>query len=174
MAESTQSAAGAFRWHDIAGIAASGGFAGGGLLILVSAGYRWLGLEPLVWQQGFWVEFLSFAVAIVPLYLLTAIGLFLSRRAAIDLPAARWWLTAGLVMWGINFAITSFFHLPLNIYLAFEPFTPEQADLWRTLWIALHVPRVFLAIGTHLAAVLGVVLAAGMTANGQPAKDGQP
>ena len=158
-------------WHDLAAISASGGFAGGGLLILVSAGYRWLGLDPLVWQRGFWVEFLSFAVAIVPLYLLTVVGLFFARRAHIDVPAARWWFTAGLVMWAINFAITSFFHLPLNIYLSFEPFTAEQADLMRTLWLALHVPRVFLAVGTHVAAVQGVVISATLAPK-RPVADG--
>jgi len=174
MTDSERKESGSVRWHDLAGIAASGGFAGGGLLILVSAGYRWIGLDPSVWQAGFWVEFLSFAVAIVPLYLLTVVGLFFARRANLDVPAARWWFTAGLVMWSLNFAITSLFHLPLNIYLAFEPFTAEQAGLMRTLWLALHVPRVVLAIGTHLAMVKGVVIAAALASNGPLTDEAHP
>jgi hypothetical protein len=46
---------------NIIAIVASAAFAGGGLLILVSYGIRWLGTDPLVWRAGFWDEFLNFA-----------------------------------------------------------------------------------------------------------------
>lgn len=147
------------RDHLIA-IMASGGFAGGGLLIGVAAGRRWLEMDPMVWQQGFWAEFLGFAVAIVPLFLLTFVGLYRSRRADIDVPAARWWWTAGLVMWGINCVITSAYYLPVNIQLSGVPFSPEEAEAVRTLWLALHAPRVLLAIGTFLAAAQGALISA--------------
>lgn len=150
------------RWQNRVAIAASGGFAGGGLLIGISAGGRWLKLDPMVWQQGFWAEFMGFAVAIVPLFLLSFVGLYLSRRADRDVPAARWWWTAGLIMWGINFVITSVYHLPVNIQLYSVPFTAEEADTIRTTWLALHVPRMLLSIGTHLAAIQAALISRGV------------
>lgn len=146
------------RWPNVLAIAASGGFAGGGLLIGVAAGGRWLGMDPLVWQQGFWSEFVGFAVAIVPLFLLTFVGLFLSRRADLDVPAARWWWTLGLALWSVNFVITSVYHLPVNLQLYSAPFTAEEADAVRTTWLVLHIPRVLLAIGTHLAGVQAALI----------------
>lgn len=148
-----ENSAGAVRWQNILAIAASGGFAGGGLLIGVSDGARWLRMDPMAWQQGFWSEFVGFGVAIVPLFLLTVAGLFLSRRADLEVPAARWWWTAGLAMWAVNFVITSVVHLPINLMLYSVPFSPEEADSVRLFWLVLHIPRVLLAIGTHLAAV---------------------
>lgn len=140
------------RWQDIVAISATGGFAGGGLLIGVAAGGRWLRMDPMLWQQGFWSEFTGFAVAIVPLFLLSFVSMFLARRLDREVPEARWWWTAGLVMWSVNCLITSVYHLPVNLRLYGVPFSPEEADAVRTMWLALHVPRVLLAIGTHLAA----------------------
>ena len=147
------------RWQKIMAIAATGGFAGGGLLIGVGPGSRWLGMDPMVWQTGFWSEFIAFAVAIVPLFLLSFIGMFLSRRTDIDIPEARWWWTAGLMMWGVNCLITSVYHLPVNLYLQGLTYTAAEAETVRTTWLALHVPRVLLAIGTHLAAVQAALIA---------------
>ena len=146
------------RWQDIVAVSATGGFAGGGLLIGVAAGGRWLGMDPMAWQQGFWSEFMGFAVAIVPLFLLSFVGMFFARRADIDVSEARWWWTAGLAMWAVNFVITSVYHLPVNIQLYSVPFSPEEADTVRTTWLALHAPRVLLAIGTHLAATQAALL----------------
>lgn len=148
------------RWANLAAVAASGGFAGGGLLIGVAAGGRWLAMDPMVWQQGFWSEFMGFAVAIVPLFMLTIVGLVLSRNADRDVPHARWWWTAAIAMWSANFVITSVYHLPVNIQLYSVPFSPADADTVRTTWLVLHVPRVLLAIGTHLAAAHAALLSA--------------
>jgi hypothetical protein len=141
------------RWSDLLAITATGGFAGGGLLIGVAAGSRWLGMDPMVWQRGFWSEFTGFAVAIVPLFLISFVAMFVGRRADLEVPGARWWWTAGLLMWSANFVITSVYHLPVNIQLYSVPFSLEEADAVRTTWLALHVPRVVLAIGTHVCAV---------------------
>lgn len=65
---------------NIMAVIASAAFAGGGLLILVSYGIRWLGTDPLVWRAGFWDEFVNFALTIIPLNLITLIGLVLSVR----------------------------------------------------------------------------------------------
>ncbi len=46
-------------------VVASAAFAGGGLLVLVSYGIRWLDTDPLVWRAGFWDEFLNFALTII-------------------------------------------------------------------------------------------------------------
>jgi hypothetical protein len=74
---------------------ASAAFAGGGLLILVSYGIRWLGTDPLVWRAGFWDEFLNFALTIIPLNLITLIGLGLSVRLDWqDRPVRRLWMWA--------------------------------------------------------------------------------
>lgn len=147
-------------WKNTIAIASSGGFAGGGLMIGVSAGARWLSLDPMVWQEGFWTEFLGFAVAIVPLFLLTFVGIILSRKSDAAHPEARRWWTIALIMWSINFVITSVYHLPVNIQLSSVPFSAEEASAVRTTWLAMHVPRMLLAIGTNLAAIRAALLGA--------------
>ncbi len=64
---------------------------------------HWLGraapeVGPLAWQSSFWGEFISFAVAIVPAYLVAAVGIFLSRRGDAGIPAARLWWTVAFGM----------------------------------------------------------------------------
>lgn len=65
---------------NITAIVASAAFAGGGLLILVSYGARWLGTDPLVWRAGFWDEFLNFALTIIPVNVTTLVRAVLSVR----------------------------------------------------------------------------------------------
>lgn len=60
---------------NLTAVIASAAFPGGGLLILVSYGTRWLGTDPLLWRASFWDEFLNFALTIIPLNLITLAGL---------------------------------------------------------------------------------------------------
>ena len=106
----------------------------------------------MVWQECFRSEFVGFAVSMGLLFLLSVVSMFLARRADLDVPEARWWWTAALLMWSVNGLITSVYHLPVNIQRYSVPFTTEAADTLRTSWLALHVPRVLMAMGTHLAA----------------------
>ncbi len=134
-------------------IVGSGIFTGGGLLIGIS-GVRWLKMDALEWQAGFWGEFTSFAVAIIPAFLLALIGIFVSRRNAASVPQARRWWTIALVLWVINSLITSAYHLPENLALRGLSYSAQEADAVRTMWLALHVPRVLLSLGMFVSTVL--------------------
>lgn len=80
---------------NIIAIVASAAFAGGGLLILLSYGIRWLGTDPLVWRSGFWDEFVNFGLTIIPLNMITLVGLVLSARLDWqDRPIRRTWMIA--------------------------------------------------------------------------------
>ena len=61
-------------------IVASATFAGGNLFIGLSMGSYWMSLDPIVFMQGFWPQFTTFLYTIMPLFLLTLVGLVLSAR----------------------------------------------------------------------------------------------
>jgi hypothetical protein len=96
-------------------VVASAAFAGGGLLILVSYGIRWIGTDPLVWRAGFWDEFLNFALTIIPLNLITLVGLGLSVRLDWhDRPVRRLWMWA-VWLYVANTLFTLGYFIPQNI-----------------------------------------------------------
>ena len=110
-------------------------------------------MESLDWQAGFWGEFSAFAVAIVPAFLLALVGIVLSRRNAASMPQARRWWTIALVLWVINSVVTSAYHLPENLALRGLTYSAQEADAVRTMWLALHVPRVLMSLGMFVSTV---------------------
>ena len=172
MAHSAQTSPKPGKYANVIAIAASGAFAGGSLLIGMTGFTRWPHMEPLAWQAGFWREFVGFAVGIVPLFLATFIGILISRKNTQSPLARRWWLIA-LVLWGVNCLITSCYHLPQNLELRALAYTSEEAAAVRTTWLALHVPRVLLAFGTHIAAVWAALLGASASSNSREGNNGE-
>lgn len=138
-------------------IIASAAFAGGGLLILVSYGIRWLGTDPLVWRAGFWDEFLNFALTIIPLNLITLIGLVLSVRLDWrNRPVRRLWMWA-IWLYGANTLFTLGYFIPQNILLIWDSYTAAEASTVRATWLGLHVIRVAIAVSVPVFSLLAVL-----------------
>lgn len=144
------------RTVNIIAIVASAAFAGGGLLILVSYGIRWLGTDPLVWRVGFWDEFMNFAITIIPVNLLTLVGLVLSVRLDWqDRSVRRIWMGA-VWLYVANTLFTLGYFIPQNILLIWDTYTPAEASNVRATWLSLHVIRVAIALAVPVCALLAV------------------
>ena len=142
---------------DITAVVASAAFAGGGLLILVSYGLRWLATDPLVWRAGFWDEFLNFALTIIPLNLITLIGLVLSVRLDWEnLPVRRLWMWA-VWLYGANTLFTLGYFIPQNILLIWDTYTSAEASNVRATWLGLHVIRVAIAVAVPVFAMRAIL-----------------
>ena len=98
-------------------IVASAAFAGGNLFIGLSMGAYWLGQDPLDFMHGFWTQFSVFLYTIMPLFLLTLLGLILSAHLDRDQPKLRrvWLIAIGLYV--VISLITLGFHMPENLRL---------------------------------------------------------
>lgn len=138
-------------------IVASAAFAGGGLLILVSYGIRWLGTDPLAWRVGFWDEFLNFALTIIPVNVITLLGLVLSLRLDWqNRPVRRLWMwAAGLYL--ANTLLTLGYFIPQNVLLIWDNFAAADASNVRATWLGLHVIRVAIALAVPVFALLAVI-----------------
>jgi hypothetical protein len=138
-------------------VVASAAFAGGGLLILLSYGIRWMGTEPLVWRAGFWAEFLNFAITIIPLNMIALVGLVLSARLDWqDHPVRRVWMIA-IWLYVANTLFTLGYFIPQNILLIRDSYTAEQASSIRATWLGLHVVRCAIAVAVPVLALMAVV-----------------
>lgn len=120
-------------------------FAGANLFIGASIGPYWLSLDPLEFVAGFASQFQAFLVTVMPLFILTLVGLALSARLDWQERALRRsWLTA-IGAYTVISAITMGFHVPENLRLLAADYTSGEADLARTYWLLGHIPRVVLA-----------------------------
>lgn len=142
---------------NIIAVVASAAFAGGGLLILLSYGIRWLGTDPLVWRAGFWDEFVNFDLTIIPLNMITLVGLVLSARLDWqDRPIRRTWMIA-IWLYVANTVFTLSYFIPQNILLIWDSYTAAQASSIRATWLGLHVLRVVIATAVPVYAILAVI-----------------
>jgi hypothetical protein len=138
-------------------IVASAAFAGGGLLILVSYGIRWLGTDPLVWRAGFWSEFVNFALTIIPVNVITLVGLVLSARLDWqDRPLRQLWMRA-IWLYVANTVFTLGYFIPQNILLIWDSYTAAEASNVRATWLGLHVLRVAIALAVPVVALRAVL-----------------
>lgn len=137
-------------------IVASAAFAGGNLFIGLSMGAYWLSRDPLDFMHGFWAQFTSFLYTIMPLFLMTLVGLILSARLDWDRPKLRrlWLIAIGLYV--VVSLITLGFHMPENLRLREAVYTTEQAAAARLRWLIGHIPRVVLSFGIPLLAIRAV------------------
>ncbi|MEM6497479.1 MAG: DUF1772 domain-containing protein [Pseudomonadota bacterium] len=132
-------------------------FAGANLFIGLSIGAIWLSMEPLDFMNGFWDQFLRFTYTIMPLFILTLIGLVLSARLDWgERPARQLWLIA-LGLYALTSAITVFYHLPLNFALRAAEFSAKEAAAARAGWLLWNIPRVILAFGIPIVALRAIV-----------------
>lgn len=138
-------------------IVASAAFAGGNLFIGLSMGAYWLSQEPLDFMHGFWAQFTAFLYTIMPLFLLTLIGLVLSARLDWDQSRLRrlWLIAIGLYL--VVSLITLGFHMPENLRLREAAYTADQATAARLRWLIGHIPRVVLSFCIPLLAIRAVV-----------------
>lgn len=146
-------------------ILSGGAFAGGNLFIGLSMGAYWLSLPPDTFYGEFWEQFQRFLFTIMPLFILTLIGLILSARLDWqDRPLRKNWLVAFGLFVAISL-ITLLFHMPLNLRIAaasisaqaaatsesfgllnaFGQATLEDASANRASWLLGHIPRVVIA-----------------------------
>ena len=134
-------------------VVASAAFAGGNLFIGLSMGAYWLGLEPLVFMHGFWAQFSAFLYTIMPLFLLTLVGLVLSARLDWDRPPLRrlWLWAIGLYV--ATSLITLGFHMPENLRLHAAVYSADEAAAARLYWLLGHVPRILLSFGIPVLAL---------------------
>lgn len=137
-------------------IVASSAFAGGNLFIGLSMGAYWLSLDPIVFMQGFWPQFTNFLFTIMPLFLLTFVGLILSARLDWDQPKLKrlWLIAVGLYV--VISLITLGYHMPENLRLRDAIYTSEEASAARQGWLLVHIPRIVLAFGIPLVALRAV------------------
>jgi hypothetical protein len=137
-------------------IVASAAFAGGNLFIGISMGAYWLSLDPLVFMHGFWSQFTTFLYTIMPLFLLTLIGLILSARLDWKQPKLkRLWLIA-IALYVLTSLITMGFHMPENLRLREALYTSDQAATARLHWLLGHIPRVLMSVAIPLLALRAV------------------
>lgn len=137
-------------------IVASAAFAGGNLFIGLSMGAYWMSLDPLLFMHGFWPQFTSFLYTIMPLFVLTLVGLILSARLDWHQPELKRLWGIGIALYVVTSLITLGFHMPENLRLRDALYTPEQASAARLYWLIGHVPRVLLSIGIPLLALRAV------------------
>jgi hypothetical protein len=138
-------------------IVASGAFAGGNLFIGLSMGAYWLSLDPLVYMHGFWAQFTTFLYTIMPLFLLTLVGLVLSARLDWDQPRLKrlWLIAIGLYI--ATSLITLGYHMPENLRLHDALFSADQAASARIYWLVGHIPRIIFSFGIPLLALHAVL-----------------
>lgn len=137
-------------------IVASAAFFGGNLFIGLSMGAHWLNQDPIDFMQGFWPQFTTFLYTIMPLFLLTLIGLVLSARLDWGQPRLRrLWLIA-IALYAATSLITLGYHMPENLRLRGGLYTSEQAAAALRYWLIGHAPRVVLSLGIPLLALRAV------------------
>lgn len=132
-----------YRINALALIAASA-FGGANMFIGTSMGVYWLSLDPLEFMNNFGPQFQRFLFTIMPLFLLTLVGIVLSARLDWQNPTARQSWIIAIVFYVVLSLITVGFHMPENLRLIAVEYTAEQADAARTYWLLGHVPRVIL------------------------------
>ncbi|MEM7426374.1 MAG: hypothetical protein AAF441_09775 [Pseudomonadota bacterium] len=138
-------------------LVASGAFAGCNLFIGLSIGGFWLSLEPEEFKAVFGQQFPRFLLTIMPLYLLTLLGLV--QSAWLDWQhqiIRRNWLIAIGLFAAITF-ITLGYHVPENLRLLSSGYSEGQAAASRPYWLIGHVPRIILAFGITIYALRAVV-----------------
>jgi hypothetical protein len=142
---------------NITAVVASAAFAGGGLLILVSYGIRWLAIDPLVWRAGLWDEFLNFAITIIPVNFITLVGLGLSVRLDWrNRLVRRLWMCA-VWLYVANTVFTLGYFIPQNILLISDKYTAAEAAAVRATWLGLHIIRVAIAFAVPIFALLAIM-----------------
>lgn len=138
-------------------IVASAAFFGGNLFIGLSMGGYWLSLDPLAFMNGFWGQFTAFLYTIMPLFLLTLVGLVLSARLDWQQPTLkRLWLWA-ICLYVVLSLITLAYHMPENLRLRAALYNAEEAAEARIWWLAGHIPRILLSLGIPLLALRAVI-----------------
>ena len=126
-------------------VIAASAFAGANLFIGASMGAYWLSLDALDFMIGFAPQFQVFLLTILPLFLLTFVGLVLSVRLDWqDRALRRPWLMA-IGAYAVISLITIGFHIPENLRLLAQDYGAEEADAARLSWLLGHIPRVILA-----------------------------
>lgn len=137
-------------------IIASSAFAGTTFFIGLSMGTYWLGLDPLEFVDAFAPQFQSFLLTIMPLFLLTLMGLILSARLDWqDSDIKRSWQIA-IGCYAATSLITLAIHMPENLNLLSAEYSEIEAADARRYWLTWHVPRVIIAFGIPLFAVRAV------------------
>ncbi len=137
-------------------IIASAAFAGVNLFIGLSIGTYWLSLPPLDFVNGFWPQFTTFLYAVMPLFLLTLVGLVLSARLDWkDQKLRRLWIIA-LGLYIAVTLITLGIHMPENLRLRAAAYTADEAAIARSHWLLWHIPRVVITFGIPWVALRAV------------------
>jgi hypothetical protein len=127
-------------------IVASAAFAGGNLFIGLSMGAYWMSLDPVVFMNSFWPQFTNFIYTIMPLFLLTLLGLVLSARLDWREPRLKrlWSIAIGLYV--ATTLITLVYHMPENLRLHSVLYTPDQARGALSYWLLGHIPRIIFSV----------------------------
>ncbi|MEL6950005.1 MAG: hypothetical protein AAGM16_07745 [Pseudomonadota bacterium] len=151
-----------FRVNVVAVVAAAA-FAGGNVFIGLSMGAYWRSLDPLVFIEGFWSQFTTFLFTIMPLFVLTLLGLALSARLDWSEPRLRRFWVAALACFAVLSLITLAVHLPQNLRFRAGAYDAASAASALRLWLIAHVPRVALAFAIPVLAISAIVARYEMT-----------
>ncbi|MEM7278494.1 MAG: hypothetical protein AAF385_10245 [Pseudomonadota bacterium] len=131
-------------------VIASSAFAGANLFIGLSMGFYWLMLDPLAFVSVFWPMFTSFLFTVMPLFLLTLLGLVLSARIDWHDPnLKKLWLYA-IALYAVVSLITVLYHIPENLRLREGLYSDAEASAARMYWLVGHIPRMVLAVAIPL------------------------
>ncbi|MEM9151577.1 MAG: hypothetical protein AAGB19_14140 [Cyanobacteria bacterium P01_F01_bin.3] len=137
-------------------------FAGGNLFIGLSMGTYWLSLEPSLFYETFFFQWLRFLYTIMPLFILLLIGLILCARMDWQEPGLRRRWLIGIGLYLLVTLITSIVHLPINLRIGTTVLSEAdgQASNWlglismfgeashssasevRSTWLLMHIPRI--------------------------------
>ncbi|MEO0347133.1 MAG: hypothetical protein AAF229_12845 [Pseudomonadota bacterium] len=138
-------------------VVAAAAFAGGNVFIGLSMGAYWRSLDPLVFMEGFWSQFTTFLFTIMPLFVLTLLGLALSARLDWSEPRLRRLWIAALGCFTVLSLITLTVHLPENLRFRAGAYDAVGAASALRLWLIAHVPRVALAFAIPVLAISAIV-----------------
>ncbi|MEM0978072.1 MAG: hypothetical protein AAGJ34_11090 [Pseudomonadota bacterium] len=137
-------------------IISSAAFAGCNLFIGLSIGSIWMALPPLDFASRFWEQFTRFTYTIMPLFILTLVGLGLSARLDWAYPRLRPYWVRALLFYVATTAITLVYHVPENLMLRMKNYSASEADSVRFYWLVIHIPRVVLTFGIPVYALAAV------------------
>lgn len=138
-------------------VVSAAAFAGGNVFIGLSMGAYWRSLDPLVFMEGFWPQFTTFLYTIMPLFVVTLVGLTLSARLDWSEPRLRRLWVGALACFSALSLITLAVHLPENLRFRAGAYDAANAASALTLWLIAHIPRVLLAFAIPVLAISAIV-----------------
>jgi hypothetical protein len=115
----------------------------------------WKRMDPIAFMQGFEETFLLLLPTVAVTLLPGLIGVIVSMSLTKEHPSARKAWKMALYATLLSIAITSIYHLPVNLELIAQSYTAEEVSSKLNTWVALHWVRIVLALVASIFAIQG-------------------